>query len=278
VCQNKILQNVQNHFRLAMSEPPCPFLARMPHLIHLAQAHDPEIPSFSSPMSLVKAQLYTAMIKQPARSMGRLSLSVLESLVALAMEDIALAGHPGNTWDSLDTGMAAMQCLPSGSKYLALDYLARTRASVRNRKHNIDNRLEAGTEGKLNFLNRLDQMEQALSVLRSHLLTYLLWTSGPFSPSRESKGAELNNNAGRKTNVKPGILRDISVDSSSESNEAIEDATARANEAVHRGAGGGEEDSAQPVRTADKSKAIAPSLPRLFKESSDDEESSDDDK
>merc|ERR1719334_2204196 len=189
--------------------------------------------------------------------MARLSLSVLESLGSLAMEDLVLAGHPGNTWD----------------------YLARTRASVRNRKHNIDNRLEPGTEAKLNFLNRLDQMEQALSVLKSHLLTYLLWTSsGPFSPSRE-RGSELNNNAGRRTNGKPsGILRDISVDSSSESNEVVEDATARASEAVHRGVGGGVEESAKPVKTTDKLKAIVPTLSRLFTESSGDGESSEDDK
>jgi len=129
----------------------------------------------STALSLLKTQFSSSLPTLPRHSLTYCSVSVLHQLISLLMEDRSLTGHYGNCLSYLDLTLTSLQCLPSGSLYLCVEYLSKARDSLKQRKRNISNRLMVSDEvRKQNFLNRVEQLDQAMVALREILLVTII--------------------------------------------------------------------------------------------------------
>jgi len=129
----------------------------------------------STALSLLKTQFSSSLPTLPRHSLTYCSVSVLHQLISLLMEDRSLTGHYGNCLSYLDLTLTSLQCLPSGSLYLCVEYLSKARDSLKQRKRNISNRLMVSDEvRKQNFLNRVEQLDQAMVALREVLLVTII--------------------------------------------------------------------------------------------------------
>jgi len=120
----------------------------------------------------IKSELHTAMLALPLQSLERASISLLETTVSLAVEDLGLTGHGGNSLVYIDHCLSGLQSLPGTNFFITLEHLSKTEASVRARKMNISNRLPPG-DTRSNFLNRLEGVTAAVSVLRKKVVQSL---------------------------------------------------------------------------------------------------------
>jgi len=166
-------------------------VTRLPRFVTTASVLGMEIPPVTavtegndvkSALALLKSQLYSAMISLKAHSLRRAAMSLLESLASLALEDLGMTGHCGNSIGYIDHCLTGLQSLPGTNFFITLGHLTKTEASVRARKMNISNQLDAG-DCRSNFLNRLDQVEQAISLLRQVVLHTLARGHGSLASS-----------------------------------------------------------------------------------------------
>eukprot|EP00092_Neocalanus_flemingeri_P019124 GFUD01020715.1.p1 GENE.GFUD01020715.1~~GFUD01020715.1.p1 ORF type:complete len:265 (+),score=107.31 GFUD01020715.1:51-845(+) len=158
-------------------------LNRLPLLSGCGKAVLPTLPplgtlstlSPTTSLSLLKTQFSSSLPTLPRHSLSHCSVSVLYQLTALLMDDHSLTGHYGNCLSYLDLTLSSLQCLPRGSLYLCVEFLSKARDSLKHRKRNINNRLLDTEElMRLNFLNRMEQLDQAMVVLREVLLVSIV--------------------------------------------------------------------------------------------------------
>ena len=122
-------------------------------------------------LTVFKANVASSLSTIPHHSIVYCGVAVLHNLTSLIGEDFAITGHYGNCLRYLDLSIASLQCLPSGSMYRCVEYMAKARDSVRHRKRNINNKvIELDEIKRMNFLNRVDQLDQAMVALREMLL------------------------------------------------------------------------------------------------------------
>ena len=157
-----------------------------------------ETANVSLTMMSLKSQLHRGMLGMHSGSLKRASVSLLESLASLALEDHLLTGQWENCLGYLDCGLAALQALPETSCGLSLEQLATAKDSVRVRRCNMSNLMDSGDK-RNNFLNRLDQVDQAIRLLREILLLKLV--RGPVKAGG-SGGANL-------PKAKPAVERQL---------------------------------------------------------------------
>ena len=158
-------------------------LNRLPWLSSCGKALLPNLPPLGSlstlapttALFLLKTQFSSSLLSLPRHSLIYSSVSVLQQLTSLLMEDRSITGHYGNCLSYLDLTLTSIQCLPSGSLYLSIEYLSKARDSLKHRKRNICNRLMVSDEvKKFNFLNRVEQLDQAMVALREVLLVTII--------------------------------------------------------------------------------------------------------
>jgi hypothetical protein len=102
-------------------------------------------------------------------------MSVLHHLTSLLLDDHSLTGHYGNCLTYLEPTLSSLQCLPSGSLYRCAEFMAKARSSARHMKRNINNRISDSDELKrMNFLNRVEQLDQAIVAMREVLLISII--------------------------------------------------------------------------------------------------------
>ena len=126
---------------------------------------------FDTSLSVFKANVVSCLSSIPTHSVVYCGVAVLHHLTSLIGEDFAITGHYGNCLRYLDISIASLQCLPSGSMYRCVEYMAKARESVRHRKRNINNKVvDLDDIKRMNFLNRVDLLDQAMVALREMLL------------------------------------------------------------------------------------------------------------
>ena len=96
---------------------------------------------FDTSLSVFKANVVSCLSSIPTHSVVYCGVAVLHHLTSLIGEDFAITGHYGNCLRYLDITIASLQCLPSGSMYRCVEYMAKARESVRHRKRNINNKV-----------------------------------------------------------------------------------------------------------------------------------------
>jgi len=143
-------------------------------------------------MANLRSQLYTAMMGMKAGSTRRAGVSMLESLASLALEDRRGGGSWGNSAVYLDRGVVALHSMSTMSTnyILTLDLLARTRSSIKARQASVGGVAggkaregrERGREARNNLLNRLDQVDRSIEVVRDALVLSLTRSSRPSLP------------------------------------------------------------------------------------------------
>jgi len=125
----------------------------------------------ASSLAMFKTRVLTSMASIPKHSLIYCSVSVLHHVTSLLGEDYDITGHYGNCFSYLDLSITSLQCLPRGSMYRCVEYMAKARDSVRHRKRNMNNNvLDLDLIKRMNFLNRVDQLDQAMVALREMLL------------------------------------------------------------------------------------------------------------
>ena len=80
---------------------------------------------------LLRTQFSSSLHSLPRHSLIYTSVSVLQQLTSLLMEDRSTTGHYGNCLSYLDLTLTSIQCLPSGSLYLSIEYLSKARGLKR---------------------------------------------------------------------------------------------------------------------------------------------------
>jgi len=168
-------------------------------------------------MASLRTQLYTAMLGMKAGSMRRAGVSMLESLASLALEDRRVGGSWGNSAVYLDRGVVALHSMATmATNYiLTLDLLARTRSSIAARRASLGGPArEKGREARNNLLNRLDQVDRSIEVVRDALVLSLTRSSRPSLPiSRTPRGPTKE---GEPSVRPPGTLTDSEEEMDSE--------------------------------------------------------------
>jgi len=160
----------------------------------------------TSSLAMFKTQVLTSMAGTPKHSLIYCSVSVLHHVTSLIREDYAITGHYGNCFSYLDLSITSLQCLPRGSMYRCVEYMAKARDSVRHRKRNINNNVfDLDLIKRKNFLNRLDQLDQAMVALREMLLITIV------RQHRTSRQHKMDSFTGM-----PCLTATSSVDTSSE--------------------------------------------------------------
>ena len=132
----------------------------------------------TSSLSLLKSQFSSSLPSLSHYSLTYCGVSVLYQITSLLIEDHALTGHYSNCFSYLDHTLASLQCLPTtGSLYLFVDRLSEARDSLKHRIMNINNKqLDTDHIKRLNFLNRVEQLDQAMVALREVLLVSIMST------------------------------------------------------------------------------------------------------
>ena len=158
-------------------------LNRLPLLFNCGHTIIPTLPtldpasstSLTTSLSMFKTQVYSSLSTTPHHTLSYCSMSVLHHLTSLLLDDHSLTGHYGNCLTYLDPTLSSLQCLPSGSLYRCAEFMAKARDSVRHRKRNINNRITDSDEIKrMNFLNRVEQLDQAMVAMREVLLISII--------------------------------------------------------------------------------------------------------
>jgi len=158
-------------------------LNRLPLLFSCGQTIIPSLPTLDPPtlstiptsLIIFKTQVYSSFSITPHHTLAYCSMSVLHHLTSLLLDDYSLTGHYGNCLTYLDLTLTSLQCLPSGSLYRCAEYMAKARDSVRHRKRNINNRITDSDEiMRMNFLNRVEQLDQAMVAMREVLLISII--------------------------------------------------------------------------------------------------------
>ena len=130
----------------------------------------------TSSLSLLKSQFSSSLPSLSHYSLTYCGVSVLYQITALLIEDHALTGHYSNCLSYLDLTLASLQCLPTtGSLYLCVEYLSKARDSLKRRIRNINNKqIDTDRIKRFNFLNRVEQLDQAMVALREVLLVSIM--------------------------------------------------------------------------------------------------------
>ena len=158
-------------------------LHRLPLLFHCGQTLIPSLPlvghisllDLTTSLAMFKAQVYSSLCTLPRHSLSYCSVSVLYHLTSLLAEDHSITGHYGNCLSYLDLSITSLQCLPSGSLFRCAEYMAKARDSVRHRKRNVNNRIiDLDEVVRMNFLNRVEQLDQAMVAFRELLLISII--------------------------------------------------------------------------------------------------------
>ena len=170
-----------------MCEPPegdIKLLNRLSLLSTCGQAFIQSLPpigsitSTTSTLSLLKSQFSSSLLGLPHYSLTYCGVSVLYQISSLLIEDHAPTGHYSNCLSYLDLTLASLQCLPTTcSLYLCVEYLSKARDSLKRRIRNINNKqIDTDRIKRLNFLNRVEQLDQAMVALREVLLVSIMST------------------------------------------------------------------------------------------------------
>jgi len=157
-------------------------LTRLSLLTTCGQTFIPDLPglgSITSPstsLSLLKTRFSSSLRGSPRNSLAYCGASVLYQITSLLLDDHALTGHYGNGLAYLDITLASLQCLSTtDSLYLCVEYLSKARNSLKQRIRNLNNKqLDTDRIKRLNFLNRVEQLDQAMVALREVLLISIM--------------------------------------------------------------------------------------------------------
>jgi len=169
-------------------------------------------------LSVFRTNVISSLSNMPNHSLPYCGVAVLHHLTSLIGEDFALTGHYGNCLRYLDMSIASLQCLPSGSLYRCVEYMAKARDTIRHRKRNINNNvIDLDEILKMNFLNRVDQLDQAMVALREMLLISIIRQHRTIR-QRHKAGNSING-ALYASGCPPLALCNSSVDTSSESDD-----------------------------------------------------------